>query len=59
MLTPRTDATFDRDITQDPMLVELVALLASSRVVMWPPLVTQLEDEAPAVITCVCMQTPS
>ena len=41
------------------MLVELVASLASSRVITWPPPVTQLEDEAPAVITCVCTQMPS
>lgn len=41
------------------MLVELVASLASSRITKWPPLehqasvVTQPEDEAPAVVTGV------
>jgi hypothetical protein len=39
-LTPCTNATVDHDIMEDPMLVELAALLASSQVVMWPPLVT-------------------
>ena len=51
-LTPRTGATADRDIVEDPMLVELAALLTSSQVVAWPPSVTQLVDEALAVVTC-------
>jgi hypothetical protein len=54
MLTPRTDITVDRDITEDPMLVELVASLASSQVVSWPPPVTQPTDVEPAEVTCVC-----
>jgi hypothetical protein len=42
------------------MLVELVASLTSCQIVTRPPLghptqvVTQLEDEAPTVVTCVC-----
>jgi hypothetical protein len=59
MLTPRTDAIADHDITDDPTLVELAASLSSSQVVAWPPPVTQLVDEAPAAVTCDCMQTPS
>jgi hypothetical protein len=53
-LTPHMDTTVDRGITEDPMLVELGAALTSSRVATWPPPVTQLKDEAPAVVTCVC-----
>ena len=58
-LTPRMDATADRDIVEDPMLVELAALLTSSQAIAWPPSVTQLVDEAPAVVACACTQTPS
>jgi hypothetical protein len=58
-LTPRTDATADHDIMEDPMLVELAASLASSRAVAWPSPVTQLVDEAPAVVTCDSTKTPS
>jgi hypothetical protein len=42
------------------MLVELVTSLTSSWIVTCPPLghvtqvATQLEDEAPTVVTCVC-----
>ena len=32
------DATHGRDITEDPMLEEFVASLASSRIVAWPSL---------------------
>jgi hypothetical protein len=58
MLTPRTDAITDHDITEDPML-ELAASLSSSQVIAWPPPVTQLVDEAPSTVTYDCMQTLS
>ena len=38
MLTMYPDATHGRDITEDPMLEEFVASLASSRIVAWPSL---------------------
>jgi hypothetical protein len=41
-LTPYSDASLDRDIMEDPMLVELMTSLASSRFIMCPPLGTQL-----------------
>ena len=46
-LTLYPDATHGRDITEDPMLEEFAASLASSRIVAWPSL--ELQDEAPAV----------
>jgi hypothetical protein len=55
-LTSCTNATVDHDIAEDPMPVELAASLTSSRVVAWPPPVTQLVDKAPAVVTCDCTQ---
>jgi hypothetical protein len=40
-LTLCTDATTDRDIAKDPMLVELAtSLTTSSRAIAWPPPVT-------------------
>jgi hypothetical protein len=49
-LTPYKGASLDHDITEDSMLVELAASLASSQIVMCPPprnptqVVTRLED---------------
>jgi hypothetical protein len=56
-LTQHPDATHGRDITEDPMLEEFAASLASSRIVTWPflerllspPGALQLQDEAAAV----------
>jgi len=57
MLTLYSDATHGRDITEDPILEEFAASLASSRIVAWPslerllspPVVPQPQDEAPVV----------
>jgi hypothetical protein len=49
-LTSYKGASLDHNITEDPMLVELAASLASSQIVMCPPpghptqVVTRLED---------------
>jgi hypothetical protein len=37
-LTLCPDATHDRDISEDPMVEEFVALLVDSHIVMWPSL---------------------
>jgi hypothetical protein len=54
MLKLYPDATHGRDITEDLMLEEFAASLASSRIVAWPslerllspPVAPQLQDEA-------------